>query len=371
MSDIQSWQDLLSAFRALGGRVDNVEMVADGDCRGLFRLDPLRPTRIFVPTNLMIPVNDVKLAPEGLRLKKSSKVGPDVAEFFCAYHAFTSWGGVDGARDEIAEFLNDLHVARDTVKSFLKDHFYFSEQLKKPTPKRVLQRFLHTRQIDFDGKEVFFPVLELMNHDSAAPQFLSSEEGIDHSTDPQKPSKSAANAFAVFTRRLTGQQQRSEVLARYSIGDSWKRFYDYGFATRERLAFSDLYETTTPDGVVSITVRDEPGENRELDDGRLAPIVKTQGNEVDISFLVLGDREDAEAPLKLFWEEVVPALAFTRDEAIALFNDVLTHNRDKFTRLENLLQPYRGAALTPMRDACLYQLEVLNAAIEASALPNR
>ena len=327
-----SWDEVLSAFRELGGIADNVCFKEVNGRRGIFPINPALPYSMFVPDQLIVATQDVEVVDDHLVLKQDADVTQEAPRFFDAYHAFTSWS--DGGKQGVEEFLNAICTMPDQIKNLLESKFYFSDLLEKPDMERVLGRFLSTRRLTHKDVPVLFPVLELVNHGAVKEAFESTDHGII----------------------LQGSSE-TEILTRYCLNDSWMRFKSYGFANRERWAFSDPFNVSPRDGSLKIVVRNSPEECVSLPNGLIGPVVKKEDNSIDISFIIVGDRADPSIPVGLFRQQLQKELGTGSDE----FFETLSYiNRMKFLELLRVCDGYDSPIITMLKTACHYQLEVLN-----------
>lgn len=335
------WYDILSSFRALGGIADNVVLRVENGRRGLFPIVQDQPFRLFVPNALLVESDRFELRDSQLVLAQTTDVLPEVRAFIDDYNARIAW---KGGREEAEDFLIGLYELPDPLRNFLKDKFYFSNILEKPTDAQILDQFITSRQYDHKDQTVLFAFLELPNHHPKGIPFESTETGIV----------------------LEGASQ-SEIFASYGVSDAWTRFVNYGFPSRERRAFSDLYSVTTRDGARTINVRKatqeiDPGYN----DSRVPQISQT-GPKVDISFLLLGDRADPMIPVNNFRNHVRAQLGNGSDE----FFETLSYiNKMKFWKLYNICNRYNGPMVTKMKLACQFQLEALDYAWFGNWVPS-
>ena len=322
----------MSAFRELGGIADNVCFREVNGRRGVFPINPALPFSLFVPEHVTVSETDVCLVDDRLVMKPDSGATPEVRRFFEAYHEFTSWS--DGGKRDIELFLQGLYELPDQIKNILESKFYFSDLLEKPNSEKVLKRFISTRRLMFKGKQILFPVLELVNHGTVKASFDTTERGV-----------------------LLQGTSDNEILSRYCLNDSWMRFKSYGFANRERWAFSDPFNVSPRDGSLKIVVRNSPEECVALPNGLVAPVIKKENNSIDISFIIVGDRTDPSIPVRLFRERIQKELGAGSDE----FFETLSYiNRMKFLELLGVCEGYNSPVTTMLKTACHYQLEVLN-----------
>ena len=87
------WDELIGAFRELGGVAENVRLDWGPRGRGIFVCDPAQPAKLHAPENLLFPVADIEIRNGQLVLKAASKVGERERLFFEAYERHFGWGG--------------------------------------------------------------------------------------------------------------------------------------------------------------------------------------------------------------------------------------------------------------------------------------
>lgn len=331
MTALSDWEDILSSFRALGGIADNVALRSESGRRGLYASSPDKPFKLFIPSEVLINTDDIELRDAQMVLKPSADTLPEVRKFFDSYSAGISWK--DG-KAEAEEFLSGLYELPDELRQFLRDQFYFKDIFTKPSDIDVLNQYVISRRYQHADKLVLFPMVELANHHPKGHPFTSADGGV-----------------------LVEGTTRSEILVSYNLSDSWSRFATYGFPSRERYAFSDLYKVKPQKGSHSINVRKALGETVRSGDGVIAPLIKQTGLEVDISHLLLGDRADPTRPINMFRDQVKKSLGGGSDE----FFEMLSYmNKMKFWKLNDICSRHNGPMVSKIRLACQFQLEALD-----------
>lgn len=335
------WDDILSSFRTLGGIADNVVLRVENGRRGLFPISPGEPFKLFIPDEILVDSGAVEVRETQLVLKQTASCLPEVRAFIDDYCARIAWRG---GRAEAADFLMGLYELPDDLRTFLKDKFYLGNIFDEPTETQILEQFISSREYQHNGRRVFFAFLELVNHHPKGVPFKSTDKGV-----------------------LLEGNSKSEIFASYSVSDAWMRFVNYGFPSRERRAFSDLYNVTTRDGSRSINVRkaiDETGPNHE---GSAVPLISQTGAKLDISHLLLGDRADPMIPVNNFRNHVRPALGDGSDE----FFETLSYiNKMKFWQLYNICNRHDRPMVAKIKLACQFQLEALDYAWFGSWVPS-
>jgi len=328
-----NWDELAASFRDLGGELHNVTMRQSNGSRGLFAIDPSRPVRIHIPDEILVRIEDIQSDMDALTIKPGASYSDQARDFFERYHGFTSWAG--GGRESAEKFLKGLYRLPPPIKQVLTEEFAVAKLDILPGEPEILTQFIDSRAIRKKGQRVLMPVLELVNH---APW------GLSYGTE-----------MAGIT--LEGMT-KSEVFARYSINDTWKKFLTYGFVSPERFAFSQTFSAEPKNGAKPINLRAAASERKSLPDGLISPLVSAKDGRIDISFLLLGDRKNPANPAAVFRQNVKPHLDANAEE---FFETVLFMNRLKFFKLLQTAEGHSGEMVEKLRQAARLQLEALAA----------
>ena len=97
-----TWEEMIDAFRALGGAADNIAPGTGARGRGIFPVDRAEPVRLHLPENLLIAETDVEFVDGRLKIRDAAKCGQPEREFFEEYQNSFSWGG--GGRSDCTAF---------------------------------------------------------------------------------------------------------------------------------------------------------------------------------------------------------------------------------------------------------------------------
>ena len=100
------WERLLSDFRDLGGVAENICQKNGENGRGIFPKNLEAETRIFVPSELLVPVNEISLVCNLPRIKPAKKHMQQTRDFFDFYQEAFSWGS--GGKHSTEDFENGL-----------------------------------------------------------------------------------------------------------------------------------------------------------------------------------------------------------------------------------------------------------------------
>lgn len=334
MSRFHSWDDLISAFRALGGVADNV-VQRDGPLgRGIFPIDGSRPVRVHVPKSLLVPEKEIEVREGGLRVRQAAHVPPAARAFFDAYHAFASWSG--GGREEVVGFLDGIRSLPEPVASALRKELHLDFLFERPSEATLRERFIKNRSITSGEATVAMPMVELINH---------SCDGVSYDT---------ADGVTV-SGRFDG-----EVLVRYNLADTYLRFVHYGFVAPERFAFSLPMGIRHQRG--EFTIRQDYDINRMHGDVPV-PLTSSQGKALTLSHVLLGDRRNPYAPRAVFQQVLQRAAGIELAEAQELFDQILLANRTQFLKVLASCEEPEGAMVRQIRRMCRLQLEALSSSL--------
>tara|TARA_B100000287_G_scaffold398574_1_gene416087 strand:+ start:400 stop:1410 length:1011 start_codon:yes stop_codon:yes gene_type:complete len=172
------WQKLLSAFCSLGGVAENICQKNGENGRGIFPENLQAESRIFVPSELLIPVNDISLDCEVPRIKPKAKHTRQTRDFFEFYQETFSWGL--GGKDSTENFEGGLRSLPEEVKETFKKLRLtdIDSRHSGPWDIAIYNRFISARQFNYNNQTVIAPVLELVNHEVKSNPFQILHNGI-------------------------------------------------------------------------------------------------------------------------------------------------------------------------------------------------
>jgi hypothetical protein len=323
-----TWDEMLSAFRALGGTADNIRLGHGPLGRGLFSLDPARPVLLRVPEGLLFPIEEVEFVGERIRIRESARIANQKREFFERYENAFSWGG--GGRQESEEYIAALDSLPSEVRALLIADFAMGELLEGNPVERTRKRFLTSRLIEWNGRDVVMPLIELANHHPMG--FAYTRLGADLQVQ--------GNA-------------RDEVLACYTAQDSFGIFCGFGFAYPQPGAFSLPTNVT----MEARELRIERDASRRVKRGDVwTPQINSRGNKLVLSFLMIGNPKSPKLSRGTFCGLMRQAGVSAPDEAF----DLIVHvNAMKFLKLLGALAPHQGEMIVTLRKMARYQLEAM------------
>jgi len=225
MSQTYTWAQMLDEFRALGGTADNIEQRRGQYGNGLFPIDPELPITIAIPANLLVDSKHLILEGDALVVAAEAGANPEASAFIGRYQQHFSWGA-DGRR-HAEEFESALKTLPEPLLAKLREARLLNlEARHKGAWAEVLRRrFLASRQIDYQGRNVSMPIIELINHAPTSAGYAI-KDGIQYK-----------GQFA------------GEISVNYSAtSDALQRFLNYGFASPELQAYSLPVHLKLPDG---------------------------------------------------------------------------------------------------------------------------
>lgn len=325
------WPAMLAQFRRLGGVAENIEQRVGPYGNGLFPIDPEQPIEIAIPARLLIDADHLVLEGDDLVVSPAAKAAPEVSHFIARYQKHFSWGA-DG-RKGVEAFESALKTLPEALLQRLQQlHLLNLTNRHKGVWTEVLrQRFLQSRRINYHGRKVSMPIIELINHSPRSPGYLIND-GIQ------------------FKGTFDG-----EITVNYSpASDALLRFFTYGFASAEPGAYSLPMHLKLGDGR-TVHVGYNIAEVTLID--KLAvPKVVTEGQRTRLSHLRLGLERAPRMPRTLLRKALPDWPVALVDE---VFERVRSSNLLALTELLELAEGADTAIAREFRRAIRYQLKAL------------
>jgi hypothetical protein len=322
-----SWEFMLQAFRALGGKAENIAR-KEGSGRGLIAVNPNKLVRLHAPEHLVFALADVEFVDHRLRIKDAAAIGKAERAFFDSYYDAFSWGG--GGRDEAYAFTKGIQELPQDVRETLVNDFGL-DALSGDGEERAEQWFLLSRMVLWKGRVVLVPVLDLVAHDSRA--------------DPYDETGGVA---------IVGQFPDEVKVLRSKLGP-FGAFWRFGFASRERVAFSLPLQAKTDSGW-QVTIGQNINLNSTL--GSMpVPDYAQDGQSIQFSCLMIGNAGYPRLSRGIFYR-VMRDAGEAKPEQI--FDRILHENRMAYLNLWEALEPHEGVLISSLRKAVRYQLEAMS-----------
>jgi|SRR5271165_271922 len=324
------WEELVGEFRSLGGIADNVALGGGPFGRGLFAIDPAKPVEVRTPENLLVRSEDVEIRDGQLVAKASANLTKRERAFFDRYQRHFSWGA--GVFEQLWQAQQHWHELPLDIMATVRqmggvDYYRFSA----PSNEICLYQYVKSRAISYQGIMHVAPMVELANHSSELPGYLTG------------PGVAVKGSF------------EREVMVCYNFGDPWRLTTAFGFAGLPCLAHS-LPLSMDFDGY-----RIEIGQNlfdSEVKGGVFYPRMVIDKDVVRLSFLNLGTRLVPRVPQSVFYRLMNKIPIHQPDE---LFDRIQHHNRMQFIVLLRKMNSYNGKIISMLKEAAFNQLEALSA----------
>lgn len=330
---MKNWEKTLDEFRKFGGIAENVILSEGVYGRGLFPKDPKLPIKLLVPNELLVATEWLKLN-ESNELILSDECDWSLEKKLFYLNYLRDFGYSEETKNEIFKRQSEFYSLPESVKSMLKG-FGFSELLfQKPDAQSRLDAFKISRRIVTKNNNlVLMPIIELINHD-------------------EKFNKS----FTVSRDISVNGKFLSEVLINYGMGgDAVLMFETYGFSTIKPYAFSGALSVNIGSKIIRIARYVNLYDKMDKTN---IPKVMVQGNEINLSCLVVGSVNDKTSPKKIFLK-LMGDVGMPATLANELFNGIVNMNRQFFNRLLKELEPLEGNTVNNLRTMANNQMVTL------------
>ena len=268
------WEFLLSEFRRLGGRADNVCQKGGDYGRGIFSVDSNLKARIFTPSKLLIKKDDIFLEDNKLRIKKDKEYNQEIRNFFNFYQDNFSWGS--GGKKTTELFEKGLSLFNSNLKRLIKQYALvdLDERHKGRWENVIKNQFLNARAVKFKNISVIAPIWELVNHKVKSFPFCITREGV---STPNYP------------------PLNYELMHSYSNLSPLNRFFSYGFFSEESMVFSFPFTINIDNVAVNIVCK-----GMGLQDDSMK--IERSGERVIIEGLPIADANHSRLPYNYFNE---------------------------------------------------------------------
>lgn len=331
-TSIESWDNLVAWFRSLGGVLENITIRSENGYRSLVSIDRQRDSRIHVPNFMLIDADDVRVENGQLKLAPETRASAEARAFFEAYHRFTSWS--DGGRSSVEEFFTGLQALPTQAKTLLSTGLDLGHWFEPISDAFLMRHFLDARRFTYEGRQVLAPLMEFTNHDGNGTRLSAGTDGL------------------TLNGRFAG-----EIAWRYRTADTFQIFRMYRFPSIERFAFSLPFDVSDKRLGLKIHVGIDTNARQSTPAPIPLPVMTRTSGKIDLSFIVLADRNDPRLPFKYFKETLGQHLG---RGALEFFEGLLFYNRQRFFELMSTVEGSDGPAAQAIRKVCRLQLESLN-----------
>lgn len=330
---MSNWEKTLENFRALGGVASNI-VLRDGPYgRGIFPISSNKPVTIIVPSDLLVPQEWLLVDSIGnIIFSENCSWTYRAKQFYLDY--LQDYGFTSIIRKNMLLEQDELFSLPDSVKSnligFGMDNYFF----QKPDNQLCLDTYKRSRRIlNKNGKHVLMPILELINHDEKSKYGFKIE-----------PNFGISGKF------------RDEVLVNYGFqGDAVLMHQTYGFSTLKPYAFSGALAVNVGSRIIKIARYINLYNKIEKTN---VPKISLQGNDINLSFLVIGSLNDRSSPKKIFLK-LMQDIGMPAQIAEDVFDGIVNMNRQFFKNLLKELEPLDGNVIKGLRTMSHNQLLVL------------
>jgi len=328
MGSAAEWHSFLDEYRNFGGKAENVMQRKGAFGLGLFPIDSSKPVELFVPDELLIPIENIELREKNVVLKDDSEFPEGYASWFERYQSSYSWGGE--GRSNILAFEEGLKSLPDKTQLLMKRHGLYNPEARFPDndqEQALLKRFIQSRCINRKGRRVIMPMIELLNHSPSADAYDMSGKGI-----------------------AVGGVRDGEVLVRYSISDPLRRLMGYGFNASEPMGFSLSFQLAHRGKKIIV----RGGSGQEV----MKPCnIQINENNLILNHPLLASSTSPKMPRTLF---IKACQSIDGIDANELFDQLHQRNTQILVQLLRTLQDIDGSVSEQIRFGCLDQLTALS-----------
>lgn len=329
---MSNWECTLERLRELGGVAENITLSEGNYGRGLFPINSKLPIRLVVPNDLLLPDDWLKLDENhGFVLTDDCCWSDDKKAFYLDY--LNDFGLTADVKLQIIDHQHALYQLPDSIKAMLKGFGMRESLFDQPNSTSWLDVFKFSRRIHFKDQLVMMPLLELANHDE------------------RSKTKFVRDSDISISGKFPG-----EILVNYQIaGDAALMYQTYGFSTLKPYAFSGALAINLGSKIIRIA--------RYINlynkvDKTYVPKVSVEGDEINLSFLVVGSLNDRNSPKKIF-VKLMQDVGMPTHVAADVFDGIVNMNRQFFKNLLNDLETLDGGVVNGLRTMVKNQLAAL------------
>lgn len=294
------FNQILNAFRSLGGIAENIQLENGLYGRGLVPINRNLPIKIYAPPNLLPNFESVLLDQNGqIRLDSNLNLDPEFVSFYENYQKYFGWG--DGGLTAEQDYQDDLDKLPRGIKDILMVLGWNKNDFGKKTSAQLLTTYLISRKIRIGQESKLMPIIELLNHSNRGANFLI-DKGI----------------------KIEGGF-KDEILVNYhSHLDPFHFLKNYRFVSTSTSIISCNVEIKMSDSLsIKISRLDRLNEIKQ---DKKIPKVERDGDLVKISYVEISNQTHPDKPKHLFSELLRP-YAIKSEVINSVFEGLLNHNR--------------------------------------------
>tara|TARA_Y100001968_G_C19405582_1_gene743448 strand:- start:691 stop:1698 length:1008 start_codon:yes stop_codon:yes gene_type:complete len=327
---ILSFDQVVNWLINLGGLANNICQKETFSGQGIFPVNELQPSIIYIPEKLQIQVKDLYFQDGKIFINQRERYQENYALFFESY--LNDFELKSQAFIQIIEFENELRSLPRYVIDNLSQTKIMNIDNRNPagTEDFFLKRFIDTRQVKgLNNQYVLAPIFILVNHDSNARSFVNNN-GLTTIRD---------------------SQDQGQFLHKYTDGSPISFFYNYGFASPESFAFSvpiSIINSTLIDKVIRINCKDAVFDNEYS-------ILET-ATEYIFPSLQIANRINPRLPFLKFSRVLTK---FNENALKEIFCLIVDYNQKIYIEAIDLLDKVHSRTGLELRKALIYELKLI------------
>ena len=322
------WQDLIAEFVEFGGLATNVRCQPCQHGLGLFPIDTLKPVCIRVPPALLIDTSKLTIRNGYPELLPEDSVARHHRQWFNRYQKYFGW--TPETCQKIDTFERSLRQIPKSSRHILQTMGLLNLEHRHAESwnEIIFKQYLRTRSLLYRGQRVLMPIADLINHSPLANPY-STTLGVQ--------------VQGVFS---------NEVLVRYNETDPLRRFFDYGFANPEPMAYSyplvvAMDRKERQQAMPPIVQKDSKSNDRIIDHEHHQQM--QPGQRVEAISL----HQDLAGPAHGTWR-------YSSGDFEDLYNDVRLMNQHHLQNLLESLSQWHHPFATSLREAIRFQIDALD-----------
>ncbi len=334
--DMKEWVD---TARRYGAVFDNVALINENESFTVRAIDKKKESLLYVPFPVLLPMEAIEISDKHHYVHISFDIEPDLRAMLNAYLDFIL---SDERIIKLEKLINNfMHLSSDLKKELR--HFGFAPLFIKMSRKEKKMKLVQARTINMNGKKVFMPFIDFMNH--------SFEEGIAFNIGKD----------AIAIRGVASP--RGELFSIYNnVSDPFSYLYTYLFVPQALNAFSMIMG-------IMIDAKTELVIARQYDKIKISKRrfieqkYSVSKNKITIPTMWLGSRVLPRNPFwsfKKLWEEELH-----RTDTQLAYSLVKSRNIIKLVHILRLCGKEEGSdAVAMIRESTLQQLRLIGEGFE-------